>query len=177
MVRAVGQHGCGQGSLFGKVASLRSTSVPALVFSQLDQHSGSAGRVQERDPLSLGAEAGDGIDEAYPRGAAPCECGIEVMHGKTDVMDTGTAFGDELANWRVGGLRLEQFDQRFSGLQAADACTIRIVESYIRQAEDVTIEGQDLAECVNGDADMGNAGWARWFVGHGECAGVVCAGA
>ena len=132
--------------------------------------------MKKRDALSLGAEPGGGIDEANTGGTAARKRAIEVVHGKTDVMNAGTALGDELADRRISGLRLEQFDQRISSLQAGDAGSISIVEGNVRQAKDISIEWQDPAERVNGDAHVGNACWARWFVGHGECAGVVCAG-
>lgn len=129
--------------------------------------------MEERDALAFGTEAGRVVNEPDTCCAAACEAGIEVVHGKTNVMNTGTSFGDELADGRVGGVGLEQFDQRFSGLQPGDAGTIRVLERDIGQAENVTIEGQDLAKRVNGNAYVGNARGARRLVGHGECAGVM----
>ena len=149
----------------------------ALVFSEFDQHASRAGGMNECDALSLGAESGGGVDEADTGSSAAGKRGVEVVHGKADVVNAGTAFGGEFADWRVGGGGFEQLDERFAGLKPGDARTISVIERHVWQAEDVAIERQDLAECVNGDAHVGNACRAGWFVGHGECAGVVCAGA
>lgn len=54
--------------------------------------------MQESDGLALGAEAWLFIDEPYTRGAATLERRGEVIDGKTHVVDSRPAFGDELAD-------------------------------------------------------------------------------
>ena len=85
---------------------------------------------------------------------------FQVVDGEADVMNAGAAPGDELADRRVRGLRLEQLDQGVTGLESGDSCPIGVVERYFGQPQEVPIEGQDLIERVHGDPDVRDGGSA-----------------
>ena len=86
-------------------------------------------------------------------------------------MDSGTPFGDELANGAVGRLGLEQLDEGVAGGEPRDAGAVGVVEGNFGEAQNVAVEGQDLVERAHGDAHMGDARRVAGIVSHGECAG------
>jgi hypothetical protein len=81
-------------------------------------------------------------------------------------MDSGAAFGDELADRRVGMFGLEQLDEGITGREAGDPGTIGIVERDLGKAEEIAVEGKDLVECAHGDPDVGDARGTAGRVGH-----------
>ena len=54
--------------------------------------------MQESDGLAFGANSRLLVDETDSRGAAPFEYVGEIIDGEADVMDAGTALGDEFAD-------------------------------------------------------------------------------
>lgn len=124
--------------------------------------------MQEGDALSLGADARGLVDELDAVGLAARQHGVEIVHGKTNVMDAGPALGKELPDGGVGLVWLEEFDQRVSRDETGDARTIGVIECGLGKAEDVPIEGQDAFQGRHGDPEMGDAGPAWGGVGHGS---------
>jgi len=53
--------------------------------------------MQECDVLAFGAKTWRFVDETNPGGAATVERSREVVDHETDVVNAGSAFGDELA--------------------------------------------------------------------------------
>ena len=123
--------------------------------------------MEERDAPALGAGPRLFVDEANAQRAAAGQRAVEIFHREADVMDPGTAFRDELADRRLGCLRLEQLDERIARGQPEDARAVRIGERHLIQSEHVTIKRDTLSEAVYGDADVGDrrAGgpWGRLF--------------
>jgi len=84
--------------------------------------------VKERDVLSFGTDSRLLIDEANSSGAAARERVGEVIHGEANMVNAGTAFGDEFSDRGIGIGRLEELDEGIAGGQPSDASAIRIVE-------------------------------------------------
>ena len=70
-----------------------------LVLGEFDEDSRGRRRVQERYALPFGSNAWVFVDKAEPGRSAACEGGIEILHGKADVMDSRSAFGEKLRDW------------------------------------------------------------------------------
>jgi hypothetical protein len=66
------------------------------MLAQLDENSAGRRRMQERDTLTFGAWSRAVIDQPDSLIATPVQGRIEVIHRKTDMVDTRTAFGEEL---------------------------------------------------------------------------------
>ena len=90
--------------------------------------------------------------------AAPIEYGVEIVDGKADVMDARPACREELSDRGFGFVRLQQFDQGFTGREAADARPIGVMQRYRGKAEDVAVEGEDAFHVLDGDPDVGDVG-------------------
>jgi hypothetical protein len=116
--------------------------------------------MKERDPFSFGADARRLIDQPHAGVPTAVECGVEILDGETDVMDSGASGGDELADWggRIRGF--EQLDQRIPGGEPGDSGPVGIVQGDGREAEDISIEGQDRVEVADRDAYVGDGGAA-----------------
>jgi hypothetical protein len=69
-------------------------------------------------------------------------------------MDARPALGHEPANGRVRRLCFEELDQGFSGRQAGDPCSVRVIERLFRKTEDIAVERQDLIEGPNRNPDV-----------------------
>ena len=122
--------------------------------------------MKEGDTLTFRTEARRSVDETHTGLAAPLEGAVEIVNGKTDVVDARSALGDELADGSASGVGLQQLDERFPGLHAGDARTIRVVERHFGHPEDVSVEGKDLVEGFHRDAHVGDASGAAWKIGH-----------
>src|SRR3954471_7514602 len=122
--------------------------------------------MNEGDALSFGSQPRGLIDQADAGVATPVERGIEVVHGETDVMDSGASRGHELADWRRGILRFEELDQRLSGGEPFDPGTVRIVERDGVHLKHVSIEGQDRVQIAHRDADVRDARTTTGWLGH-----------
>jgi hypothetical protein len=116
--------------------------------------------MEERDTFPFGAEAGCFVDEADACGFATRERAVEIVNREANVVNAGTSFGDELADWRLGGVGLEELNERLAGLHSGNAGAVGIVKRDLRHAEDVAVEGKDLIKCLHGDAHVGDAGGA-----------------
>src|SRR5262245_56245850 len=99
--------------------------------------------MEEGDQFAVGAGARLFVDEANAGAATTVEGAGQVVDGEADVVDAGSALGEEPGDGRVRLARLEQFDERLTGAQSGDAGAIGVVEGYGRQLEDVAIERQD----------------------------------
>ena len=116
--------------------------------------------------IPFGAEAWYFVDEPNAGVLASCESAVEVVNGETNMVDARSAFGDELADWTIGGFRFEEFDERVTGVDGRNARPVSIVERHFGHAEQVAVEGKDVVERSHGDADVGNSGRASVRVGH-----------
>ena len=124
--------------------------------------------MEKRDALSVRPQAWCFIDEPEAGITAALQGAVEVVHRKTDVVNTGTPLGDVLADRGVVGLCFEELHQRFAGRQSHDGGTVGIVQGNLGQPEDITVEGKQLVEGTHGDPDMGDARAAAYGVGHGR---------
>lgn len=124
--------------------------------------------MEEGDALSFRAEPGLLVDETNACLPAALESEFEVVDVEADVMNAGTAPGDEPIDRRVVRRGLEQFDERLAGGEPGNAGTIGVVEWDLWEAEDVAVEGKDLVERADGDADMGDPGASTLVKGHGD---------
>src|SRR6478672_8637794 len=123
--------------------------------------------MQEGDALAFRADPRPLVDEAQPRGAAPFEGAVQVVHREADVVDAGTALREELRDGRLLVGRFEELDERLAGRQPGDAGSVRVVERDGGQAEDVAVERQDLVEGTDGEPDVGDPRASRWGIWHG----------
>ena len=110
--------------------------------------------MEERDAPALGAGPRLFVDEANAQRAAAGQRAVEIFHREADVMDPGTALRDELSDWRIRRLRLEQLDQRVSRGEPGDASTVRIVERDFGHPQHVTIERDAVGQSIHGDSDV-----------------------
>ena len=113
--------------------------------------------MQKGDALAFGSNAGDLVDEAKARRAAPIEGGIEVIDREADVMNARASALDELADRRVGPLGLEKLDEGLPGLEAGDPGSVGIREVRVRQAKDVSAEGKEIADGPHRDSHVGDS--------------------
>ena len=88
--------------------------------------------MQERDSLSFGAHARFLIDQSDTCTATAIQCSVQVIDGEANVVDAGPAFGDELANWRIGALCLEQLHERVARAEASDTSPVGVVQGLFR---------------------------------------------
>ena len=113
--------------------------------------------MQKGDALSFGADARHFVDETDGRRATAREGRVQIVDDEADVMNARTSFSDELSDWRVRRVGLEQLDECVAGGKSGDARSIGIVERHVGQLQDVAIERKQLVEPAHGDADMGDA--------------------
>ena len=113
--------------------------------------------MKEGNSLPLRAESGSLIDESDAGLATAVQHVVQVVHGETDVMDTGTAFRDELSNGRAVRLPFEKFYERFATRDSGNAGTIGVVQGYFRHQQHITQEWQQLVDGTHSESDMGNA--------------------
>lgn len=128
--------------------------------------------MEKSDPLSFGAKAGLLVDETNARHPAALERELDVVDVEADVMYAGTAPGDEPIDRGVVRRGLQQFDERLAGGEPGNAGTVSVVERNLWKAEDVAVEGKDVVERADGDADMGDPGASTLVKGHGDHARV-----
>ena len=113
--------------------------------------------MKEGNALPLGADAGRLVDEPETGVAATGQGAVEVVDFEADVMNARSALRDELGDGRIRRFRLEQLDEGAASSEAGNAGTIGVIERRGGHAEDVAVEGQELVEAVNGDADVRDA--------------------
>ena len=133
--------------------------------------------MEEGDTFPLGTLARGLVDQPNSRGAATLQGGVEIVDGEADVMDTGTTFGDELADGRVWIFRLEQLDERFTGGETSDTGTVGVVQLDFGKSEQVAVEGENIVERAHGDPHVGDASCTAGCVSHVSALVVRGAGA
>src|SRR5205823_5020112 len=123
-------------------------------------HENASGRggVKKGDAFPIGAGARHVVDELDARAPAAVEGRVQVIDGEADVMNAGTAFGDELADRRVGLFGFEQLHERVSRTHGGDAGAVGVVEGLLRKSQQVTIEWKHAIERLDGDADVRDPG-------------------
>lgn len=117
--------------------------------------------MKEGDTFPLGTDSGCRVDEAETGIAAAVQRVVEVVDFEADVMNAWAALGDELGDGRIGRRGLEQLDQGVAGGEAGNAGAIGMIKRHGGHAEDVVVEGQELVDSMDGDADMRDARTTR----------------
>jgi hypothetical protein len=110
--------------------------------------------VQERNSLSFSAKAWFLVNEFYARSATAVQRGIEIVHGKADVMNAGSALGHVPRDRGIGIVSLKELDQRLAGIQAHYVRPVRILEWNLGQPQDIAEKRKALGECLHSDSDM-----------------------
>jgi hypothetical protein len=110
--------------------------------------------MKKGDSLSFGAHARCFVDQPDSSGAATGQGVVQILDGKADMMNTGTATVDESRDRRIVGPRLEQLDELRACGKAGNASTIGILEWMIIEAEKITIEGKHLVDRAYGDSNV-----------------------
>src|SRR5512146_1229864 len=128
----------------------------SAALGELDEYSRRRRRMQKRDALTFGPDAGRLVDHPHPVLAATSQRVVEIVDGKADVMDAWATLGDKFGDRRIGGFCLEELDERLARGEPHDACTVGIGERNLGQPKHVTIERQTLGQPAHGDADVGN---------------------
>ena len=128
------------------------------MLRQLHEHAAGGRRMEESDAFALGAESGLLVDQSQPCTTTAFQCSVQIVDGEADMVNAAATLGDEFADRRIGGLRLEELDQRFTGAVPRDAGTVGIVEGLFGQAEQVAVERNDTIELCDGDSDVRYAG-------------------
>src|SRR4051812_35737483 len=100
----------------------------------------------ESDPFSLGADTRLLVDQPESGFPAAVESGRQVVDGKTDVMNPGSAFRYELPDGRVRRLGFEKLHERVTSLQAGDSGAVGVIERVYGQLQHVTIKRKDAVE-------------------------------
>jgi hypothetical protein len=116
--------------------------------------------MEKGNSLSLRAYPGMLIDEANSGGPASLQGRVQVIDGKANVVNPGSALCDEPSDGRVVGLRLEEFDHRLAGSDAGDPCSVGVIQRHLGHFEHVAVEWQHLVERAHGDSNVCDAGAA-----------------
>lgn len=110
--------------------------------------------MQEGDSFSLGSDARFLVDELNASSAAPVECRLEVVDGKADVMDSGSALRHESRDRGGGIVGLQQLDEGLSRTEPNDARAVGIIELHLPQPQDIAEKGKGVAEGRQGDPNV-----------------------
>lgn len=124
--------------------------------------------MKEGDSLSLGAGARYLVDETDAGCAAALEGGIEIVDREADVMDTRTAFRDELRDRRIRRVCLEKFDERRAGRQAGDLCPVGVAKRNVSEPEHVAVKRYAVVKTAHGDSDVRDSGAGPGRFLHGQ---------
>ena len=84
--------------------------------------------MDERDSLSFSTNPRSLIDQTYAGGPTALESAVQVVDGKTDVVDSRAPCGYEFANWGGGIGGLEQLDEGVSSGEPDDPGSVGIIE-------------------------------------------------
>jgi hypothetical protein len=113
--------------------------------------------VEKSDSFSLRSNTRRLIDQLDPPRTAASEGAVQILDGEADVMYAWSATVDESRDRGVGGVRLEQLDERIAGRKAGDVSTVRILERMIVEAKEISIERKKLVDRANGDSNVRDA--------------------
>jgi len=117
--------------------------------------------MQKGDAFSLGPRSRLLIHQLDASCSASLECGVQIRHGKAQVVNAGATPRDETAHWRVPGLGLEKLDERFPDLERGDPRSIGIVDWNRVQAEHVAEKGRLSGGGHDRQPDVGQPHSAR----------------
>ena len=110
--------------------------------------------MEEGNSFSLRSDARFLVDELNTCGAAPLECRVQVVDGKADVMDSGSALRHEAGDWRRGIVCLQQLDQGLSSAEPHNAGTVGIIEFHFAQTQNIAEKGKGVAEALQSDPNV-----------------------
>ena len=128
--------------------------------------------MQERYALAFRSDAWGFVDQPESGCTASRERAVQIIDGEAHVMNARASFGDEFPDRRVRGLGFEQFNQRFSSSNTRDGGAVGVVQRNLGHPEDVTVEGQQFAHGLHGDANVSDAGAARFAGRFGHVVGA-----
>lgn len=114
--------------------------------------------MHEGDPPSRRASPRNLVDQAVSCLAACLQGCIEIWHSVTDVVNTGTALGQEFCDRAVRREWGEQFDLGLTEWKRKDGGAVGHLGGVGHQAEDVPVKRQRRFEIGDGNSDMGNPG-------------------
>lgn len=97
--------------------------------------------MQERNRLTFCTNTRLFVNETHSGGAAAGQDDLEIIDGEAYVVNTLAPLGDELSDWRIRLLRLQELHQGVTGRQARDPGAIGVVQRHDGQAEHVPVEG------------------------------------
>lgn len=117
--------------------------------------------MKERNALPFGTNSGSLINQSNAGGAASFKGGDQVVDAKAHVMDSRAALLYEPADRRIRRFGLEELDERLTGGQASNPGSVGVVQRDLGEPEDVAIEGKDLVEGADRDADVRDARSSR----------------
>src|SRR5439155_9513979 len=110
----------------GSAGAEPSRGTRALRLRQFYEDASRRRGMQKGDALSFGADTWRLVDETDAGGAAAREGRVQIVDDEADVMNPRSSFGDELSDWRVRRVGLEQFDECVTGGKSGDARSIGI---------------------------------------------------
>lgn len=113
--------------------------------------------MQESNSLALRADARDAVNQLGPRGAAALEGCVQIIHGEANVMDGGASPGDEPPNRRIRLLRLEQLDNRASGVQSGYPRAVGVGQIDLGHPQYFPVERENFGDGVYRNPDMGDS--------------------
>lgn len=113
--------------------------------------------MEKGDSFSLCSQAWFVIDQLDPPRAAAGEGVVQILDGEANVMNAWSATIDESRDRGLGGVGLEQLDERVTGCEAGDVSTVRIRERMLIESEEISIERKQLVDRANGDSNVRDA--------------------
>ena len=122
--------------------------------------------MKKGNPFAFGSNARTFIDKLYACSPAAIQHFIEIVDRKADVMNTGAAAREKLADWSVIPLRLEQLHQAFSRGNGRDARAVRIGKLDWRHSEYVAEKRQLTIDRRESNPDVSDSGPFKGFILH-----------
>ena len=113
--------------------------------------------MEKGDSFSFCSHARLVIDQLDSPRPAACEGVVQIVDGKTNVMNAWSAAIDESRDRGVGGVGLEQLDERVAGRETGNVSTIRVLERNVVEAKEISIEWKQLVDRAYGDSNVRNA--------------------
>lgn len=110
--------------------------------------------MEKGNALALGTTSRSLVDESNADRAAASEGCLQIVDREAHVVNTRTAFGDELSNGRVGRIGFEELDERFARSKPDYVGAIRILQRHGWHAEHIAVKGDQCLEILNCNADV-----------------------